>query len=237
MIKNDLTGKQFNKWKVIKLDYERTNSSRGVYYICECQCDNKTIKSIYASNLTSNKTKSCGCLKRENVSKANHKTNKYNINNEYGIGYSNNNEEFYFDLEDYDKIKDYCWHINKKYACTKYKNNRIMMHRLIMNCPKDKVVDHINGNTLDNRKSNLRICTQHENSYNKVKGKNNTSGYKGVSWDKNANKWSVRLHNKYLGLYNSLEEAVKVSKEFDKNEYGEFSVYARDNNLIYSRAK
>ena len=168
----------------------------------------------------------------------NKKYNKYDLKSfEYGIGYTLKGEEFYFDLEDYDKIKDYCWHINKKYACTKYKNNRIMMHRLIMNCPKDKVVDHINGNTLDNRKSNLRICTQHENSYNKVKGKNNTSGYKGVSWDKNANKWSVRLHNKYLGLYNSLEEAVKVSKEFDKNEYGEFSVYARDNNLIYSKAK
>ena len=52
--------------------------------------------------------------------------NVYDLSGEYGIGYTLKGEEFYFDLEDYDKIKDYCWHINKKYVCTKYKNNRIM---------------------------------------------------------------------------------------------------------------
>ena len=63
-------------------------------------------------------TKSCGCLnneKRSLLGKNSKKYNKYNLNGEYGIGWtSNTNEEFYFDLEDYDKIKDYCWFLDNR---------------------------------------------------------------------------------------------------------------------------
>ena len=225
MIKNDLTGKQFNKWKVIKLDYERTNSSRGVYYICECQCDNKTIKSIYASNLTSNKTKSCGCLKRENVSKANHKTNKYNINNEYGIGYSNNNEEFYFDLEDYDKIKDYCWHVNNYGYLVSGSN---ILHRVVMDATdNDLVIDHIDHNKLDCRKQNLRECSISQNAMNMIKPSRNTSGCKGVSYHKYSNTWRAFItKNKkqiYLGYYKLFEDAVKARKDAEVKYFGKYN--------------
>ena len=225
MIKNDLTGKQFNKWKVIKLDYERTNSSRGVYYICECQCDNKTIKSIYASNLTSNKTKSCGCLKRENVSKANHKTNKYNINNEYGIGYSNNNEEFYFDLEDYDKIKDYCWHVNNYGYLVSGSN---ILHRVVMDAKdNDLVIDHIDHNKLDCRKQNLRECSISQNAMNMIKPSRNTSGCKGVSYHKYSNTWRAFItKNKkqiYLGYYKLCEDAVKARKDAEVKYFGKYN--------------
>ena len=75
-------------------------------------------------------------------------------------------------------------------------------------------VDHINHNRLDNRKSNLRIVTRQENMYNKSEYKNNTSGVKGVKWNKDRQKWQVQInHNKkriHLGLYSDLEEAKQV---------------------------
>ena len=89
------------------------------------------------------------------------------------------------------------------------------------------IVDHINGNRLDNRKSNLRICHKEKNPINCKKYKNNTSGCKGVSWSKRLNKWQVTINiNKrhiYLGLYSDLEEAITVRKEAEKKYFGEFT--------------
>ena len=75
------------------------------------------------------------------------------------------------DIEDSEKVKDFKWYIDKNEyivsKCKKTGHKGLYLHRFIMNCPEDMVVDHINHNTLDNRKSNLRICTQHENTFNK----------------------------------------------------------------------
>jgi hypothetical protein len=99
-----------------------------------------------------------------------YKQSTYDLSNEYGIGYTDiTNEKFIFDLEDYNKIKDYCWRkstngyiVEYHYVNGKYKIH--YMHRLIANAPKGMVVDHINHNKNDNRKSNLRICTQEQNA-------------------------------------------------------------------------
>ena len=63
-MKKDLTGQKFNHLTVLRLDSERTTSNR-TYWICQCDCENKTIKSIRSDGLTSGKTKSCGCLNRQ----------------------------------------------------------------------------------------------------------------------------------------------------------------------------
>lgn len=139
------------------------------------------------------------------------------------------------DDKDYEKFKDMRWHVGKNgYAVsTKYirgsgrknqKNQSIYLHRLIMDCPESMVVDHINGNKLDNRRENLRICTQRENMVNCGLLKNNTSGVKGVSWSKASNKWEAFIHfnNKkiYLGVFKDKEEAIKKrDKEFN-NYFG-----------------
>lgn len=131
------------------------------------------------------------------------------------------------DSEDYDKVKDYKWHLLKTgYVATSVggrKNKKmIYIHRLITNCPDGKVVDHINGNPLDNRKKNLRICLHIENCLNRKKSSINTktSKYKGVHFDKNRNKWrtSIRVNgtNFYLGRFNSEIEA--------KNAYDNFAI-------------
>ena len=96
-----------------------------------------------------------------------------------------------------------------------------------MNAPKGMVVDHINHNGLDNRKSNLRICTNQENICNCEIPKNNKSGCKGVYWAKDKNKWTVQvtINNKtiYIGRYTNLEEAIEARKEASKKYYNEFA--------------
>ena len=88
-------------------------------------------------------------------------------------------------------------------------------------------IDHINRNRLDNRIENLRVANHFENQHNKSIPKNNTSGIKGVTWNKRAKKWYVQLmFNKkqmYFGLYEDLELAELVIKEARKKYHGEFA--------------
>lgn len=112
------------------------------------------------------------------------KINVFEIKNDFAIIKIQNNLYGNFDalidIEDIEKIKDYYWNIryDKRHPnCVPYvesrKNNkRVHLHRLIMDCPVGLVVDHINGNNLDNRKRNLRIITQNENRLNNHKSKN-----------------------------------------------------------------
>jgi len=108
-------------------------------WLCECQCENKTHKTIYGHNLVNGKSKSCGCINKEsikNIGYNNKKYNTYNLSGEFGIGYTLKGQEFYFDLEDYNKIKDYCWSINNRgylEARNKLTNKSLFMHNLVIN--------------------------------------------------------------------------------------------------------
>lgn len=120
--------------------------------------------------------------------------------------------EVLLDDEDYDRVikKNIKLHLKKdetingfyiqfhiKDSTKKDKRTTIGLHRWILNCPKGLQVDHINHNTLDNRKCNLKICTQLENANNKGFYKNNKSGIKGVYFIKLFNCWVAELkHNK-----------------------------------------
>ncbi len=88
-------------------------------------------------------------------------------------------------------------------------------------------VDHINGNPLDNRKSNLRVTTHQQNGFNRKISKNNTSGYKGVSFDKRRNKYvaNIKVNYKiiYLGGYETAKEAAIAYNEAAKIHFGEYA--------------
>lgn len=224
----DLTGQRFNRLTVLKRGEKRKD--RKTYWWCECNCGN--IKLIYSYDLISEKVKSCGCLRDEkakNLGISAKKYNTYNLSSGYGIGYTSKGEEFYFDIEDYDLIKDYCWFKDKKdgYIVAKDKKcGHILLHRLIMNYP-NYMIDHRDGVENNCRKNNLRLCNSSKNQMNRKLGINNTSGVSGVSWNKKDNKWIARIsvnNNKlYLGRFYNFEDAVKVRKDAEEKYYGEWS--------------
>ena len=152
------------------------------------------------------------------------KNNTYNLSGEYGIGYDSNNKEFYFDIEDYNKIKGIYWWVHRdKYVIGSYKNQIIQMHNHILNLPPDKEPDHINRIRYDNRKQNLRICTQQENNMNRGKRVDNTSGITGVYWSKSSDKWGVKIENIHLGYYIDKITAIRVRLKAEKEYFGEFA--------------
>lgn len=111
------------------------------------------------------------------------------------------------------------------------KNKTIIMylHRILINAKKGQVVDHINGNTLDNRLSNLRICTNAENIRNSKIPKNNKSGFKGVFFNKRlkSKPFSVKLRingkNKHIGYYSTKKQAALAYNKAAKKYFGEFA--------------
>ena len=230
----DLTGIVFERLKVIKRadNQIQSNGVSIVMWECECECGNKIITS--SRSLKSGDTKSCGCLAREKARERcknlRKRYNEYNLTGSYGIGYTSKGEEFWFDLEDYDKIKDYCWTINNNgYAIAHISDTtkKVLLHRLIMNPPDKMYIDHINHNRIDNRKQNLRIVTIRQNNLNKKKSVYNTSGVTGVYYKKNNNKWianiSIDGKNKHLGCYETIEDAIKARKEAEEKYFGEYS--------------
>ena len=206
------------------------NGTKRRMVYCQCDCGNKA--DVRIDQLISGNTQSCGCLRYEKAKEAACKQKKYNtydLSGEYGIGYTEKGDEFYFDLEDYDKIKVYCWWINSYgYMIAKHNNKNIFMNRLIMNCNDiNKVVDHINHNTIDNRKINLRICTQSENTKNTKLNHDNTSGIIGVSYAKRDKVWvsyiTVNYKHIRLGSYDKFEDAVRIRFQAEKKYFKEYA--------------
>jgi len=104
----------------------------------------------------------------------------------------------------------------------------IFMEKEVLGVLGRKVtVDHKNGNGLDNRKFNLRICTRSQNQQNKKKPISNTSGFKGVAWSKAANKWcayiAVNKERIHLGLFVDPKEAARAYDTAARKFFGEFA--------------
>lgn len=124
------------------------------------------------------------------------------------------------DIEDVEKVFKYKWRVNDNgYVVTDInKTTKLRLHRFLMNPNEDMVVDHINHNRLDNRKQNLRICTQGENLRNKK--------VKGVVFDKRRNKWYARImingKNLHLGSFATEEEAIKVRRQAEIKYFKEY---------------
>lgn len=227
-------GDVFNKLEVITEPYRKEN--KRWYVRCKCACGNSDDKEYRIDLITSQHIKSCGCFQKENARTQglkSHYENSYDLSGEFGVGYTRNTNlqdenYFYFDKEDYNLIKPYCWCFDKDgYLMSMTTGKNIKMHRLIMSCPSDKEVDHIkhrkDGSTTnnDNRKSNLRICTHQNNCWNRLSGRN-TSGYVGVQQTPEG-KYLASIQGKKLGLFSTFEEAVQVRQQAEEKEFGEYS--------------
>lgn len=119
------------------------------------------------------------------------------------------------DKQDYEKIKNYKWGLNDGYVATKMNGREMKLHRFIMNPPEDKVVDHGNWNTLDNRRDNLEIREQRENTINSGLQSNNKSGCTGVFEERGM--WHAVIYVKKkkidLGFYDNFDDARLARKQ------------------------
>ena len=143
-----------------------------------------------------------------------------------GIGYvsinKNASKTALIDSEDVDKVSLYNWYYDGTHgyiSCTQKTVGDIRyLHHLIMGKPPTgMVIDHINKNKLDNRKTNLRFATKRQNGLNANLSKRNPSGHVGVVWRKREKRWSAGISiggiNKHLGYFNDIKEAIKVREE------------------------
>jgi len=139
--------------------------------------------------------------------------------------------ETIIDTEDYEKVKGIKWYLGDgKYVIhSRYKKASLKLHRTILELSENdnSIIDHIDGNPLNNKKSNLRICTSQQNTFNQKKRINNTSGFKGIFWNKIESKWESRIgvncKRIFLGHFKNKIDAVKSYNEAASKYHGEFA--------------
>lgn len=142
-------------------------------------------------------------------------------------------QETCVDLVDWPTVAGYKWYASRRkehstfYAATSFrrpKKGNFHLHRLLLNAER---VDHKDLNGLNNRRGNLRPCTHAQNLANVAKSINNSSGFKGVTWDKATQKWraSIMVNWRYisLGRFLDLEEAARAYDAAALSYYGEFA--------------
>lgn len=129
-------------------------------------------------------------------------------------------------------VLDYSWCANwtgtRWYACRRVNGKTLLMHRAIMEARQSILVDHVNGDGLDNRRENLRLCSKSENMRNRRGvNRNNKSGYLGVAWDAVNKKWEARIQllrrMYFVGRFDDKIEAAKARDRKALELHGEFA--------------
>lgn len=248
----DLTGKKFGRLTVIERDVKRDfeqykNGKNGVHWLCKCDCGNQKILSITGHQLKSGHTQSCGCYASEQIIKRNKmystKQNLFIELDDCKIAIKDENDnQCIIDKEDYDIIKNWYWRkiekrgdISKGYWVTnvkeddKYNKSVLMIHQVIAEIKygeydsKSKVPDHLSRDTDDNRKCNIYLKSNQNNSHNRGLSKANTSGKTGVSYNKQKGLWTAYITVNYktihLGDFSNLNDAIRERINAEK-KYG-----------------
>ena len=239
-VSDEWIGHMYNYWEIIDNHIVRKYNGKA-YFLCKCHCpfcensDSPTTKYVSHYYLYTGKSKGCrrgssGYRLMTSCNPSHKKKNKYVLLDDYGVGYIESavhgTVEFLFDLDDYELINQYTWHLpgdkNHMYPRTiirlsKSKCYQISLSRLIMGVDDSNIqVDHINHNTLDCRKKNLRICSPSENCLNKAQSFHLKHGV--FLQD---NKWMVRFRRNgvdyYGGVFDNYEDAVKKRIAMEPN--------------------
>lgn len=133
---------------------------------------------------------------------------------------------------DYELVARHKWHRSSKgYAQTvlplgRGQQRTVLMHRLILDAPKGIQVDHIDHDKLNNRRSNIRLCSGHDNQGNR-RSSVGSSRFKGVTWSKQKRKWKAYIQQRkstcYLGYYDAEEAAARAYDAAAREYFGEFA--------------
>lgn len=213
-------GKRYGELTV--LEFDKTEKKHS-YFWCKCDCGNIVSKNI--DNVKRGLSQSCGCTRYKRMAEKLKKQNTFTVVGDEAIGVATNTgAKFRIDAEDIGKIKHLCW-FESQYgyimACVG-KSKNIFLHRFLLRPPKELVIDHINHDRKDNRKKNLRVCTQAENACNQ-------KGEKGLYFNKQRKIWQAYAKKNgkhiYLGCSHDREEALQKRIKWELENYKEFSQY------------
>lgn len=223
----DLTGNVYGRLTVLQRDSEGESNykDKSSRWLCQCTCGK--VKSVSSPKLRSGNTSSCGCLNSQLVKERSKKYNSYNLTGEFGVGYTSSGIEFYFDLEDYEKIKEHCWYKNNNdYIVAHIDGKTALLHRFVMEPKEHELVDHVYGRKFDNRKSELRFATKAQNCQNSKTRSDNTSGRTGVRMDEQSGKWMYSIHfnnnREVVRGFETFEEASKARELAEDKYHKEF---------------
>lgn len=192
-----MIGLKIKEWEVLGVSIHGTDKKTKM--LCRCSCG--TIREVDAYSLWHRLTNSCGKCKRI-IEEGN-----------YFRCIMKNGASFIFDKEDMELVKSHSWSIAKGYVRTVINCKTVYLHRLILGINSDEI-DHKNGDVLDNRRINLRRANHCQNNQNKGLRQDNSSGYKGVCFDKRAKKFVAYINaygkRSYLGYFDDKSEAAKA---------------------------
>ena len=215
----DLTGKNYGIMKVLK---QIETEKKGRFWLCQCSICGFT-RPISSTRLVTGKFEKCICKK--------FKENTYVEYNEYYKIFFSDGEKYF--ICDKDDFETYClnrkWSLDGRGYVYCYEDRKVIrFHRLILGITdKTQEIDHINGNTLDNRKKNLRICEHIKNGKNLTLKVNNTSGTPGVCFFKRTKQWTAEIKVNYqkihLGYFDTKDEAIQARRDAEIKYFGEYS--------------
>jgi hypothetical protein len=208
----NLTGKIFGNLTVT--EFSRSTDGHA-YWKCQCCCGSMIEKA--ARDLLKGSVKSCGCL-------TNRKFNNYIFHEDFVEGKDSNGVSFYLDLDSYDTVKDFCWLVatESRVVSTRTTGKILLMHRLILKYDGKMLVDHVDHNCSNNRKSNLRLATKTQNGQNRknVKGYRQRGGTFQVC---------IVVNGKSIYEYYKTEEEAKIARKNAEIKYfGEFAYKGDD---------
>lgn len=229
----DLTGRTFGKWLVLEKTNQRS-ANGSIMWLCRCECGLQ--KLVQSASL--NQGKSTGCVRCVRMKP----TNSYLIlKNDCTQVICSDGNSFLIDTEDLETVKRFQWHMDRKgYVKAKYYGGQVSLSRLLMGVTgsgRSLFVDHISGDTRDNRRKNLRVCLPSENIKNRKLNATNRTGYKGVSYNSRLQKYMAGIRSGggktiYLGCYDTAIEAAAAYDRAALILHGQFARTNEDLGLM-----